>query len=270
MIRSAVRVVAFTTSRRETVTPSPVTCSVVAPGTKLVPTTVTGTVVPCAPRFGVIDVMVGRPGPGTLIVKVCPPEVPPEVVTVTSRAPGVAVEARTKVAVIVVALTTSRLVTVMSMPTLRVVSPTMKPVPVRVTGTEVPRMPLAGLIAVSVGAPGIVTTKDCAPEVPAPVVTVTMRPPAVALAATVKVAVIDVGLTTLTLLTVTPLPLVAMVAPATKLVPVSVTATAVPRTPTLGTREVRVGAPGGETPTVVKLQIGPGVVPPGPRAVIRQ
>jgi hypothetical protein len=86
------------------------------------------------------------------------------------------------------------------------------------------------------------TVNVCAPVVPAVVVTVTLRPPVAAPAATANVAVIDVALATVTLLAVTPLPLTAIVAPATKFVPVNVTAPLVPAVIAAGPTLVSVGA----------------------------
>ena len=74
--------------------------------------------------------------------------------------------------------------------------------------------------------------KVCAPLVPPAVMTVTVRAPSAAVRSSTKLAVSDVLLPTMTLATVTPAPLTAtVVAPTTKLVPVSVTATVVPRMP---------------------------------------
>ena len=74
--------------------------------------------------------------------------------------------------------------------------------------------------------------KVCAPLVPAAVVTVTVRAPVAAAGSSTKLAVSDVALPTTTLVTVTPPPpTFTVVAPTTKLVPVSVTATVVPRMP---------------------------------------
>ena len=76
------------------------------------------------------------------------------------------------------------------------------------------------------------TVNVCPPLVPPLVVTVTVRAPSVAPAAIAKSAVSDVALPTTILLIVTPLPLTAtVVAPTTKFVPVSVTATVALRTP---------------------------------------
>src|ERR1035441_1690196 len=74
---------------------------------KLVPVKVTGTVAPCAPLVGLMEVTVGIPGlTGT--VKDTAPLVPPGVVTVTMAAPSAAPPAMQKVAVIAVEVITVR------------------------------------------------------------------------------------------------------------------------------------------------------------------
>src|SRR5438477_13137564 len=71
--------------------PDPLNCTVVAPLTKLVPVSVTLTVVPGAPDVGEIDVKVGGPlAVLALTVNVTPLLIPALVVTVTVRAPAVA------------------------------------------------------------------------------------------------------------------------------------------------------------------------------------
>ena len=94
-----------------------------------------------------------------------------------------------------------------------------------------------------------------APVTPPDVVTVTPPDPGGALAAIVNVAVICVPLATTTLLTVTPAGAFTA-APATKLLPFSVTATAVPATPDEGLTPVSPGGGG----TMVKPAAGE--VPP--------
>ncbi len=69
----------------------------VAPETKFVPVRVTGTVVPSAPLFGLIEV---RVGPVEVTVNVTALLVPAVVVTVTLAAPEAALAAMVKVAVI--------------------------------------------------------------------------------------------------------------------------------------------------------------------------
>ena len=88
-------------------------------------------------------------------------------------------------------------------------------------------MPEFGLTLVKVGTCGAVTVNVWDPLIPPEVVTVTLSAPSVALLAIVNVAVMAVLLTTATLLTVTPVPVIAIAAPETKFVPVSVTGTVV-------------------------------------------
>jgi len=85
----------LTTFMALTVTPL-LTCTS-APEMKFVPASVTGTAVPCAPLLGLTEV---RVGPVEVMVNVTALLVPAEVVTVTLTAPGVAVAAMVKVAVI--------------------------------------------------------------------------------------------------------------------------------------------------------------------------
>lgn len=139
----AVTVVAFTATKLETAIPEAVTA--VAPVSP-VPVIVIGTLVPRTPEAGLMEVMVG---PRT--VKVSALLVRPLDVTVTLRAPVVAVEDMVNTAVTVVGLVTVTPLTVMPAPdTLTAVVPD-SPVPVRVTFTVVPRRPEFGEIEVSTG-----------------------------------------------------------------------------------------------------------------------
>jgi hypothetical protein len=213
-----------------------------APATKFVPVSVTGTLLPAPPLAGLSEFNTGTIVVAALTVKVTPLLFCPADVTVTVSAPVAALAAICNVAVICVALTTTTLPTVTPVPLTFTVEPAPKFVPVSVTGTLVPCTPLVGLIEVSVGAPAF--TVNVTPLLFSPPdVTVTVSPPVDALAATWNVAVICVALTTTALLTVTPLPLTFTVEPAPKFVPVSVTGTLVPCTPLLGLTEVSVGAP---------------------------
>lgn len=127
--------VALTTLTSVTVTFEPLTATV-APATKFVPVSVTDTVLPCTPEFGLTLVRVGV---GGLTVNVLAAVVPPAVVTVTFRSPSAAELPTTKSAVRDVPLETLTLLTVMFDPlTATVVAPLMKFVPVRVTDTVVP------------------------------------------------------------------------------------------------------------------------------------
>src|SRR4029077_20658557 len=123
-------------------------------------------------------------------------------------------------------------------------APATKFVPVKVTFTVAPWVPVLGLIPVRVGAGGVgrLTVNGTGAEVPAVVFTVTLAAPVAALAVIVKVAVIWVVLTTTILVTVTPELVRFTPAPATKFVPVKVTFTVAPWVPVLGLIPVRVGA----------------------------
>ena len=108
----------------------------------------------------------------------------------------------------------------------------------------------------SVGAPsaGGLIVKILGPLVPIEVVTVTVRSPSVAVGSITTLAVSAVPLLTATPVTVTPLPpTVTVVAPTTKLVPVNVTATVVPRAPLFGETLASVGVPGGSGTVTVKI-----------------
>src|SRR5580700_10278183 len=111
-------------------------------------------------------------------------------------------------------------------------------VPVRVTGTVVPWVPLGGLIDVRVGP---VTAKVTVFEFPIGVVTLTVRDETVAFAAIVKVAVTVVAVDEM-LLTVTPVPDTTTAVAPERLVPLSVTWKLVPRSPEVGLMEVTVTA----------------------------
>ena len=108
MFRVAVTVVGETTTRFVTgiSAPMPVTAKVPV---RLVPVKVTLTLVRRAPEVGTIDVSVG--GGGAVTVNVTGLEVPPGVETVTFLAVVAAVLVMVKVAVTVVSLTTTRLLT---------------------------------------------------------------------------------------------------------------------------------------------------------------
>src|ERR1700682_4759569 len=240
MVNVAVIDVPLTTVVLLTVMPVPLR-PIVAPDAKFVPVSVTPTVCPCVPELGLTELSVGAPAP-EFTVNVCEPLVLPELVTVTFWGPVGAFEAMVNVAVIDVPLTTVVLLTVMPVPLRPIVAPDTKFVPVSVTATAAPWMPLFGAIEVSVGAPAF-TVNVCVPLVPVELVTVTFWAPVGAFEAMVNAAVMDVLLTTVVLLTVMSVPLRPIVAPDAKFVPVSVTATAAPWMPLLGLTELSVGAP---------------------------
>ena len=170
--------------------------------------------------------------------------VPPGLVTLTALAVSTAVAAIEKFALIVVAFTTVRPLTVMPPPgTVTAVAP-VRLVPVRVTGSnKVPRAPDAGESEVRVGVGvGAVTVNVTAPAVPPGVVTLTVLAPVAAAAVIVKVAVTEVPLTTIMLLAVTPVRDTVTAVVPVRFVPVRVTGTAVPWAPDAGAIEVSVGA----------------------------
>ena len=82
-----------------------------APETKLVPVSVTGTVAPCGPLPGTIELSVGG---GGVTLNATVPLVPPPVVTLTFTGPNAAVAEMAKTAVIWVELTTFTLPAVTS------------------------------------------------------------------------------------------------------------------------------------------------------------
>ncbi len=130
----------------------------------MVPVSVTGTVAPCAPLFGLMEVRVGAAG---VTAKVTALLVPPEVVTVTLAVPRAAVGAILKSAVIWVELITLTLLTVTPELLTFTVAGETKLVPVSVTGTVAPCAPLVGLVEVRVGAAEVtakVTAKLVPPE----------------------------------------------------------------------------------------------------------
>lgn len=172
-----------------------------------------------------------------------------------------------RVAVTVVEFTTVKVPAATLRPPPSPVNPVapVKLAPVMVTGTA--SVPDAGCVA-EFGAIDVIvapcTVKGLVLLAAAAPATVTVTLWAVvseAVADMVKVAVRFVGLVTVTPLTVMPPPETAtVVSPAMKLVPVSVTATAVPRTPVGGATEVNVGDGGITTVKVTALLVPPGAV----------
>jgi len=110
----------------------------------------------------VAEVKLSVPCGATTTVNVTVLLVPPGVVTLTVLAPSAAVAVIVKVAVTVVALDVMPLTVTPVPDTLTAVAP-VRFVPVSVTGTEVPRAPVVGTIAVSVGAGVIVPANSTAP-----------------------------------------------------------------------------------------------------------
>jgi len=169
---------------------------------------------------------------------------PAGLVTVTVRDPVPALPWIVNVAVSEVGLCTTTLLTPTRDPEIPTVVPALvKLVPVIVTvKPPPPRACVFGLSDAIVGRGGLVTA-NVVVALPVCVVTVTVREFIVAVGPIVRVAVIVVELTTVTPLTLTLLPDTATDVPGlTKLVPVMVTATLLPRCPDVGLIEVTVGA----------------------------
>src|SRR5579862_4246107 len=262
MVKFAVMVVSLTTVKALTVMLPPVTAIPVAgftPVWKLMPVSVTACVVPLAPVGGAIE---NSPAGGTVTVKVTALLVPPLVgaVTVTFLAPAAAPAAMLIVAAMLVSLSTVKLVTVMPPPEKLTEVVPVRPEPVKdIAKAFVPRLAEAGLIAVSTGP---VIANGSVLLAPPAEVTPTFTLPIVAAAVLVMVAVIWVRLLIVTPLTVTPVAAGVMttVVPVTKLVPVKVTTTDVPRTSVAGKMDVKVGAAGATTVNVTALLVPAAVV----------
>ena len=286
MVKFAVMVVSLTTVKPLTVMVPPVPPEIVipvagfAPVTKLWPVSVTAWVVPRAPVVGEIE---NSPTGGTITVKVTALLVPAGPEVVTFLAPAVAPPPNKNVAVTWVSLTTVTALTVTPPPdTFTAVVP-VNPVPVRVTGIAVPRVPEAG----PVQAGGVSVARHDAMEVSTgPVIAngrVLLAPPAVTtsmftlpigvapppVAVLVKVAVMEVALTTTTLLMLKPdtAGAATTVDPVTKFVPVRVTFVGTPRSSELGEMDVSVGAGVPTTVNVTALLVAPPTVTVTFRAV---
>jgi hypothetical protein len=250
MVKVAVTVVSFTTARLPTVTPVPDTLIAVAP-VRPRPVRVTGTLVPLTPVGGAMELSVGP-----VTVKVTVLLVPPGVVTLTVLALSVAPAVMVKFAVTVVEFTTVMPPAVTPVPDTVTADVPVRFVPVKVTGTLVPLMPVLGAIEVSVGVGGAVTVNTTLPVVPIGVTTATFLAERVAPAAIVNVVVTVVGVT-VKAPTVIPVPdTVTAVAPV-RPVPLRVTGTLVPLTPVAGAIEDR---PGPWTVNVTVLLVPPNAV----------
>src|SRR5664279_2456666 len=115
------------------VTHVPDTVTAFAPA-RLVPVSVTGTVVPRAPEVGLMEFSVG-PCTVNVTALVVPPGAP---VTVTFLAEAVAPAAIVNVAVIELSVATLKLLTVTPVPDTVIPVAPVRPLPVKVTGTTVP------------------------------------------------------------------------------------------------------------------------------------
>lgn len=256
IVNVALTCVSLTTVTPLTVMAPPVTLTAVAP-VRLMPVNTTGWVVPRAPVLGA---MANNPLGGTVTVKVSALLVPPGAVTVTFLAPAVAFAETASVALTVVSLTTVMLLTVMPLPLTLIADVPVSPVPVSVIGTlAVPRLAEAGLMPVSTGP---VIANGCVLLAPPGVVTSTLIEPFAAALVLVMVAVMVVLLTTVTPVIVTPVAggLAMTADPVTKLVPVKVTGTDVPRNSVAGEIDASAGAGGATTVNVTLLLVPPGVL----------
>jgi hypothetical protein len=152
----------FTMTTFDTVTPLPCTATV-AGDLKLLPFSETATVAPLLAETGVIEVRVGRALGGAVTVNVLAVVVPPDVVTVTLRAPVAAAVPIVNVAVMRVALATTTLLTATPDPLTATTAPEAKPLPVNATATAVPCTPDDGETLLSTGTTGaevMVTVAD--------------------------------------------------------------------------------------------------------------
>jgi len=167
-------------------TPAPEILTDVAP-VRFVPVSVTLKVVLRNPELGLIADRVGVGGVTTVNAPVRV-GFPPGVCTVTILVVAPALLAIVKVAVSVVLLTTTKLLTATPAPeTVAPVAPA-RLLPEIVTGTDVPLVPDVGAIDVSLGAPRTVKA-EFSVAVPPAVVTVTFLAPVAALETIVSVAV---------------------------------------------------------------------------------
>ena len=116
---------------------------------RLVPVSVTATLVPAVPEVGAMEASVGAAGAAAFTVNVTALLVPPVVVTVTFLAPTAALAAIAKLALTCVAVV---LVTVTVTPAMALTVAPDRFVPVRTTGTVTPALPATGAMLVSVGA----------------------------------------------------------------------------------------------------------------------
>jgi hypothetical protein len=149
MVQLAVMLVAVETPVMAQVTPVPDTVIPVARA-RSVPVRVIGTVVPRAPEVGLTAVSAGP----ARVVKPSGLLVATGVTTCTFRVPSVAVDAMTRVALMVVELTTTNELTVTPVPVMVTAVAPVRSVPVRTTGTLLAVVALgaeAGRMEVSVG-----------------------------------------------------------------------------------------------------------------------
>ena len=217
----------------------------------------------CVRVAGAIEVSVGAGGTDAFTVNVTVGGgvlVPPGVVTVMVWAPVEALAAMVQVAVTVVAIGVPVIAQVMPVPdvTFTAVAP-VRLVPVRVTAGAVPCVPELGAIKVSVGAGTDTSTVNVSVLlVPTGVVTLRVPAPSAAVAVIVQVAWTVVAVVVPVITQVTPLAEAFTAVAPVRLVPVRVTAGAVPCVPDVGVIEVSAGPV--PTVNVTLLLVPPGVV----------
>lgn len=147
-VKVAVAVSGLMTVRPLTVTPAPLTATLVAP-VRLVPVSVTPNDVPRTPVEGATEANVGAGR--AMTVKGTALLVPPGAVTVTFLAEPAAVELIVKVALTCASVTTVMPVTVTPPPDTVTATVPVNPLPKRLTGTDVPRTPWLGETTSSTG-----------------------------------------------------------------------------------------------------------------------
>jgi hypothetical protein len=150
-LKVAVMLVELTTTTllivRPAAPPPPVaTTLTVAPATKFVPVKVTLLDVPRNSKLSTTDVSVGGLAAEEITVNVTGPTAAPPTVTVTFLAVAEAPDEMVKVAVTVVALTGTKLLTAIPPPDTFTAVAAVRPVPVIVTFTTVPGAPVLGVI----------------------------------------------------------------------------------------------------------------------------
>lgn len=237
------------------VTPAPDIVTAVAP-LRLVPVSVTGTVVLCEPVVGLID---ARVAPCTVNAPVRL-GVPAGVVTVTFLDVSPAVTAIAQLALTVVAVGVPVTVQVTPAPDIVTAVAPLRSVPVRVTGTVVPRTPVLGATEVNVGP----VTANAAVRVAVPkgVVTLTFLvvSPAPAVITQDALTVVAVGVPEMVQVILPAAPLMVTAVAPLRLVPVRVTGTVDPRAPDVGLIDVSVGTDAAVTVNCTVLVVPAGVV----------
>lgn len=240
MVNVALTWVSETDVKLLTVTMAPKPLIAVAP-VRPTPVRVTGTLLPRTPELGAIPVRNGPTVNGT-VLEAGPVGNP----TARFLTPRVAVVAMLSRAVILVEEFTTKLPAASVTPPPSPCSPVapVRFVPTRFTTTPVapvlPRTPWFGVIEASVA--GATVKHAVQVAVPPGVVTLTSCAAAVAVPAIVKVVVTAVGLRLVMTPAETPAPCTTTVVAALRLVPVMMTATAVPGLPVEGLTDVTVGA----------------------------